>query len=208
MPGTATSPRTAPLPAREDGQRTSDLLRRTDWRFLLPDPNPVRVRYQGDAADSLLMALHRVCGEVDIVRRNEASMPSRDRRTRYDLAVFQDPSLDDVRGALPDLGPDAWLYIEMRRRPFTRRRFTSADLERLGLEDIREHWHDPDFERCRRILPAERVQPLRFFSRNKLGGVAPRAAPVVHALCRVAGIPLGRYSSLLARVPSGSGGQA
>lgn len=159
------SPRTAP--------HTSDpsdptLVRRLDWRFLLPEPRLESVVFAGPAQSGLLAALHHA-GE-SVVRAEASGSVSPEEESQCPVAVVQGAERERVETAHPHLARGGWLYWETRwsgarpavgasRGATLRQARTSEDvrvvLRSLGYERIALHWHYPDFETCRWMVPLD-----------------------------------------------------
>jgi hypothetical protein len=124
----------------------AEAVRRLDWRFLLRDPRLRRVMYVGAGAGLLLPALMRFGAAVTRYPSAAAALHG------ADLVVAQAVRLDAVKGALALLAPDGLLYweLEPHHNPF---RCDWAGVHALGVEDVRLHWHYPNFEDCRWIVP-------------------------------------------------------
>ena len=103
------------------------LLRRVDWRFLLPDPFPARTMCF--ASGPLAEAVAAVSGEL--VTPGAEPLP-----TPCDLAVAVDPSRETLHQASAALRAGGWLYAEWRVRPGStpgavRRRLLAAGFEQV-----------------------------------------------------------------------------
>src|SRR5262245_23205417 len=121
-------------------------VRRLDWRFLLSDPRLRRVMYLGAGAGLLLPALMRFA--LALTRFPSAAASAH----VADLVVAQAATLAEIRRSLAMLVPGGLIYWELapHRNPF---RCDWAGLQDLGVDDVRVHWHYPNFEDCRWIVP-------------------------------------------------------
>jgi len=124
-----------------DAQR---LTRRIDWRFLLPEPRLRHVRFVGPRSGTL-------CRALSIFSESFSALEGMPSGACADLLVADSVGRRSVEAALPGLGPDGVLYWELPRwrNPL---RSEAAWLANRGF-DIRAHWHVPNFEECRQILP-------------------------------------------------------
>jgi hypothetical protein len=148
-----------------------DLVRRLDWRFLLPDPRLRRVLYVGPADGPLPTALAQLCDRLWI---GDSGRPP-----GVDLVVAERAGRSAVAGALSHLTAGGALYWELPRygNPF---RSDLGWLEGRGFVDIALHWHIPDFESCRQIVPLDDPAAIRFLVHDHIG---PAGRRVVGSLC-------------------------
>ena len=126
----------------------NELLRRVDWRFLLPQENAPRTRAPaGDLTRAL--ALVSDDGDAD---------------GQPDLVVLVNPDRGALAAAAAALPPGGTVYAEWRRPQFGGRGRLSRALEAVGLEAVRWHWpwprpgHRPAF-----WLPLDSPEALAFF---------------------------------------------
>lgn len=129
----------------------ADGVRRLDWRFLLPEPCLGRVVYLGPARDSLAAALRTLCG--CLARVEPGGDVAADRAGEFDLAVVQAPRRAALDAARALLRPGGLLYCEVERAPGALRADPRRLLREAGFREPRAHWHHPDFESCRRMVP-------------------------------------------------------
>jgi len=101
------------------------VLRRADWRFLLPDPAPVRVLCLAGA--DLRAACAAIAQRVDDVPADGAA---------YDLVVAENPDDATVRRAATLMAPAAACYTEWSGLAATRAGAVRASLERAGLQVV------------------------------------------------------------------------
>lgn len=139
------------------------IVRRIDWRFLLPDPTIGDAVYAGRRDAELIRAL-RVFGESLVLLDDDAA----ERAAPWGLAVAVDPTRDELRALAARLRPGAPIYLEQRSGLSPRRRFGSlslraadAALVELGFEDVRLHWHFPNASWCEEIVPLADERTVR-----------------------------------------------
>jgi hypothetical protein len=126
------------------------LLRRVDWRFLLPDPRvPRAVCY---AAGDLAAGVALIADEV----RAPGSAPEND------LAVAVDPDDARLREAWGGLAEGGWLYGEWHAR-FARRANVSRRLRAAGFDRIRCYRPWPSLRQPQVWLPLGTREPLQYF---------------------------------------------
>jgi hypothetical protein len=181
---------TTPLPGRArtttstdasgDAATTSSGLelhrwRRLDWRFLVPTVGWTRVACGGAVDDELRAALPLLGADL-----HEASSASdwRALSGSCDVVVLVHPTPDDLRWAVTATRPGGWVYAEVRRattwtRPRSLLGWHSA-LRRAGLEDVSAHWHDPDPQNAKQIVPVDvraAVRHAMLSNRGPRGGL-------------------------------------
>ena len=154
--------RTSSLPADTidalpEGVRNG-LLRRADWRFLLPDPRPRRAACL--ATGALARAVHLIADEVT----EGGDLPH-----DCDLVVVADPDIATLRRAWAHLRPGGALYAEL---PYgtTRRRLATA-----GIREAALYWPWPSRSRARLWLPLDHPEARAFLLENRylLGHAVP-----------------------------------
>ena len=120
------------LPSEEIRNR---VLRRADWRFLLPNPSPTRTL---SLSDGLLREAISAISRVTVTPEEQAS-------GECDLAVVADPDAARLGAALDALAPGGYCYCEWRPRRSVVRgaRRARAALEAAGFEDVRCYWAWP-----------------------------------------------------------------
>lgn len=173
------------IDARDSASRDELLnaIRRIDWRFLMEDPLLGHVALLGDDDPGLVRALRWFSTSLSLLDLNW-SFPA-EQAPRFDEVVLRSRRARHVpkaaalvqaggtlyweieRGGVLNRG--RWLLIDVlgaglhavrnagRRRPYEplslrplRRR-----LERAGFENVRWHWHRPDFKNALDIVPLQ-----------------------------------------------------
>lgn len=137
-------------------QSDAELLRRVDWRFLLPDPRLGRVGYAGATDAMLVNALRATARSVEFVRAENQ---------RFDIVVVNTPAALPLHVAVRAVKTGGHLFLQHSQytRPSAAYLFTwllgaagwRAALRRAGIADAEAYWHWPDFARCRRIVPLD-----------------------------------------------------
>jgi hypothetical protein len=137
-------------------EERNKLLRRVDWRFLLPDPNPQRTICF--AAGSLFESVRSISGTV---LDSRSGREARD----CDVAVAVDPDRSTLALAHGALRPGGFLYSECRG---TLRR-TSANMARrmesAGFETPELYWPypSPSHRNPEAWLPVRGRSALRYY---------------------------------------------
>lgn len=150
------------------------IIRRADWRFLLPDPDLGRVAYVAPHDPKLFDALQLVSASVDRAPASELD--------GHEVVVVTGGGRQ-ASATAQQTPPGAWLVIEVGGREA---RSVVAGLRRRGFIDVQAHWLWPDAERCREIVPLRSVAVRHALARRDPGGrVRPRV----------------RLAQLLARTP-------
>lgn len=187
-----------------DTERTLELARRIDWRFLLPHASLGAVACVGAIDSELLEALRRFARSVAII---EAANSGAD--GAFDLLVTRNPGAiaPAHRRLLKQRG---CLYVEVERRTVRQHINGLIEIDALthsaaasGFIDVQLHWHWPAFSTCTRILPVNdpaalasvvgrgrtrlRSSILRAGARFAIrAGVIPRTVPCVSLTARAA----------------------
>jgi hypothetical protein len=141
------------------GDQRNQLLRRVDWRFLLPDPNPGRVAFSANGM--LFRALSLVSGEV--VPLGEALPES------CDLAVVSHPRTGSLRSAWESLAPGGAFYSEWYSPLSAGPVKIKQQIVRAGFEDLSIYWSWP-FPRLGPALfwlPLEAPAALEYFQKTR-----------------------------------------
>ena len=154
--------------------RRNRLLRRVDWRFLLPDPCPARIVCYagGDLRDGLELVASSVV------------YPDGSPEGDCDLAVAVNPSTRVLRDAQSRLRPGGMCYAEWSWVWPWSRKSIRASLASSGFEGARWYmpWRRPP--RCRLWLPCDAPGAAAFF----IG----RPLPFTNPARRLAGLLLRR----------------
>lgn len=143
--------------------------RRVDWRFLMPDPILGHVLYVEPVERTLFNSLHLFSDSLTIIEMDRATELEYT-PTHFDVVVAGDPSRATLQrmATLPRLG--GFLYIEAHGMTSVLRSlewkgfkqdglwrpdgYVSA-LRELGYSEVRTHWHWPDFETCKMMIPLD-----------------------------------------------------
>jgi hypothetical protein len=123
------------------------LLRRADWRFLLPDPQPRRALCL--ARGGLARAVSHIS---DISDTAEEIAGHAEEAPGWDLAVLSAPSETELRQAWEGLRPGGTLYVE---RPAARARRMLRQLAADADRALAFYWPWPWLSRARLWLPLE-----------------------------------------------------
>jgi hypothetical protein len=149
------------------------LVRRLDWRFLLPNPVLGDVAYIGSLGGTLPSALRQFSDLLTIVPPSDLSSadvtPDIKLGCPYETVVLRSSAVAAVKKVRPLLAPGGYLYWEVERVSGIDhvRNYTRA-VERLGFDDIQVNWHRPDFETCLEMIPLTDSRALRFaFARRQ-----------------------------------------
>lgn len=136
------------------------LIRRLDWRFLLPDPALKRVVYLGDNDPALITALKFFSNYLKILN---SATPA---RQPFDLAVLRSHTSAKVQQAFDLLKTGGFLYWEITRSSiFSPPRIgkIADELRRMGFGEIAAYWHRPSFRRALDIIPMLDRTALEYF---------------------------------------------
>ena len=134
----------AASPAALSERERNRVLRRADWRYLLPDPAPRRALCL--AGPALREACAVVAGTVD-----DTPQPG----VRYDLVVADDPDDAARRSIAGVLSPAGTCYTEWSARSPGAAARAKRALEEIGLRDARSYRPWPSVEHCRAWVPTE-----------------------------------------------------
>jgi hypothetical protein len=141
------------------------LLRQTDWRFLLPNP-------EGEAWDHIVLLgsspeLARLITESGIARRVSSEIPA---ERCADAVVVLHRGAVSLETAVACLLPGGALYAEMRGSRFLPRSPGAIDrsLRRLGLTQVRTYWVRPSLARREAYLPLDGPGPVSWYVENVL----------------------------------------
>ena len=139
--------------------QTASLLeasRRVDWRFMLPDPTLGTVALAGKASQSLWEALSLFS---EMLTQVKVPLNPNEFPFQYDLVVICGSLDQQLASTLELVKPGGFVYIEFKSS------FRGSDplahnvntLKRWGFTDIRCHWHSPNFEACKRMIPLDNL---------------------------------------------------
>lgn len=154
-----------------------ELVRRLDWRFLLPDARlgpHLSVVHAGSPSSDGGELLRALRGSGAEVRSLQIDPPDEGSRQTVGLAVLQgaEPGLPSLVAAHLEVG--GWIYWELGRRamdPSGRAaQGIRGRLAGMGYDRIAFHWHLPDLRRGRWIVPAGDPSAVAFLlSRGREG---------------------------------------
>jgi hypothetical protein len=149
-----------------------DPLRRTDWRFLLPNPldRPIERLVLLGGPDDLPDLVER----SGIAERVSRELPS---EAVADAVVLLGASLASLRRAAHGVAPGGSLYAEFDRRSPA----TCADspgrvrraLARAGLAPTGTYWIRPDLVRRQVYVPVQSAGPLAWYLRSLFTASSP-----------------------------------
>jgi hypothetical protein len=136
--------------------------RLVDWRFLLPNPNLGQVAVTGNISASLRESLALFSESVSYLEA-----PFDDSSLQVDLLVIRGSLDGDLARTLAVVKPNASVYIEfsvrLNRFPFHHPLHSNIDvLKAHGFENIQAHWHSPNFEGCKRLIPLDNPDALAY----------------------------------------------
>lgn len=142
-------------------------VRRIDWRFLLPQPALERVGFFGPPDSALSRALAQFSDEFVVFDQANVWQAA----LELDVLVCETNVLAKVKVASIHLKQGGFLYVEWRRGKLLQSyKAFLAGLEQLGYQSLTLHWHRPDFESSRDLIPIGDKRALRHvFSRNLSG---------------------------------------
>jgi hypothetical protein len=150
------------------------LLRRIDWRFLLPESRPNETLCFSDDMAEPLRQISRVT----------RALPAGAPEGSFDLAVASDPSASVLETAWRALRPHGSIYTEWRQRLSGGWKEVSSRLQHAGFDDVSCFWARPDPAKTHATawIPLETPNPLEYYrtqrthSRNpiRLAGRAAR----------------------------------
>lgn len=154
-------------PAKTAEAARNELLRRADWRFLLPNATPARVLCL--AQGTLAAAVQAVAHETV---RNAAP------RT-CELAVAVNPTRDELRQMWEALAPGGALYVEWTMPLFTLGTIRD-ELRKAHFEHAKLYWAYPFPHRASASfwLPLDSPRALDYFLSQRRGRRGPLQDPV------------------------------
>ena len=146
-----------------DKDHALQLVRRLDWRFLMPSPILGDVAYIGPMSGTLPSALQQFSELFTIVMASHGPHADVKPACLYETVVLRSSLVAAVKTVEPLLTPGGHLYWEIERASGVGhvRDYIRA-VERLGFDDIQVNWHRPDFESCLEMIPLTDEMALRF----------------------------------------------
>lgn len=133
------------------------LLRRVDWRFLLPNPRPDRVICFGSGR--LIQAVKSVMDQV--------AAPCPEQQGEYDLAVAANPDRATLLAAWRALKPGGSCYAEWSWPRCGMLSGIHRHLQAAGFTDIRVYWSGPSRSHPRFWVPLKSQGALRYFLESR-----------------------------------------
>ena len=192
--------------SEHDAKRDASLqiVRRIDWRFLLPNPHLGRIAYMGGPCDALSEALNQFSESLTLIAPIDQAEHAQSNLSDFELVVIRSRRIADAAKAHEMLMDGGHLYWEIDRfgglLPLHRStrgvgwqahwalhslRHYLRTLERLGFCNIGIYWHRPSFENCHEIIPLQEQSVLTYvFSRNHEGLAASIALAAGHLLLK------------------------
>jgi hypothetical protein len=171
------------------------LVRRIDWRFLLPNPHLSHVAYLGAPGDTLAGALSQFSESLTLIAPIDQGKHVQSNLSDFELVVVRSQRVADAARAHTMLMDGGHLYWEIERfgglLPFHRSisgagwqaRWTLHSLpyylralERLGFCNIGIYWNRPGFEHCHEIIPLQEQSVLTYVFARKHEGLAASIA--------------------------------
>jgi hypothetical protein len=188
-------------------------LRRTDWRFLLPDREMGRVAVLAapladEPDDALMSGIEQLAGAVDTIRGTEGLSSA-----AHDLVVACNPSPAGLKQAARSTDTGGVMYVELHR-PQRRARLGGLARWQRAMNDtgtslISAHWHHPSFD-ADEIVPLSRGSVQMALGRRR-GSLARSVAAGAAARTPWAHAGIGRAApavSLLGAAPRSGDGAA
>jgi hypothetical protein len=174
------------------------IVRRIDWRFLLPNPHLGRVAYMGLSGDALSGALSQFSESLTLIAPIDQVKHTQSNLFDFELVVIRSQRVADAARAHTMLMNGGHLYWEIDRfgglLPLHRsmrgegwqtrwalhslRHYLRA-LERLGFCNIGIYWHRPSFENCQEMIPLQEQSVLTYVFWRKREGLAASIARAV-----------------------------
>lgn len=148
--------------------------RRVDWRFLLPAPSLGRVVGVAPLAKTLVSSLSLFSDSLTIAETGQSQDLGTD---HYELAVACDPSQDTLRAMATWVKEGGHIYVEahgliasllssgpsglFRKGRLWRPAAYAGALQEVGFMEVQTHWHWPDFEKCKMMIPLDNHAAVR-----------------------------------------------
>jgi len=162
---------TLPATAIGEQSRRPDLqiVRRLDWRYLLPDPSLGEVTLIGRPEGILLEALQMLSDKLIVIASCAQRTPTTPGNS--DVAVVRSCEAGAVALAGSALRIGGYLYWELGAAPwrFSLRRCHAA-LRKHGFEEIKVYWCRPSFEECLEMIPLSEPSALAFALSRRFSG--------------------------------------
>lgn len=155
-----------------------DIVRRLDWRFLLPEPDLSRVAYIGITSRKLIRALKIFSESLTVINKKGAMRANNE---KFALIVLENPSYEVLSNVGDLLDQKGNLYIEVHglagrikswhlivrwmQLRYQGLGFPSGYcriLNTLGFSKVNVYWHWPNFEACTRIMPLDDHAAVRY----------------------------------------------
>lgn len=137
------------------------LLRRIDWRFLLPNPGP----------RSSLCLSEDLVEPLRLISRVARATASGEERAGFELAVASDPSPKTLDTAWAALRTRGFVYTEWRGPLPGGWKAAASRLRLAGFEDVACFWARPDPSRIPATvwIPLEAREPLDYYRTHRRG---------------------------------------
>lgn len=166
--------RSSPMARHHAARRDQDLqlVRRVDWRFLLPDPRLRHLAYLGPKKGLLLQALQNFSEPFSIISWSDLPDYRPSIHSGFDLAIVHSPKAVDLQGIHSILKDGGYLYWEIVRTDIGQRwrlrhfRDYVASLTEMGFDNIHVSWHRPNFDSCLQIIPLDKKFALHYVFRR------------------------------------------
>jgi hypothetical protein len=138
-------------------KQRNKLLRRVDWRFLLPNPRPARAICFGSGR--LIEAVKSVMDQVTVSCQQQQG--------EYDLAVAANPDRATLLAAWRALKPGGSCYAEWSWPRCGMLSGIQRCLQAAGFTDIRFYWAGPSRSHPRFWVPLESQGALHYFLESR-----------------------------------------
>lgn len=138
------------------------LVRRIDWRFLLPSPVLKSVGYFGKPDETHLSALRHFSEQLTIVPQ----IGSTESAGNFDVAILSGTEKPLFSNAVTSVKSGGYLYWEIQQSfsiiGYSTPNVFARQLRKAGFSDIRCYWHRPSFQSCKEIIPLDHPAALQF----------------------------------------------
>ena len=176
-----------------DRDHRLQLVRRIDWRFLLPDPTLRVVALLGNGDKNLQNALQQFSQSLNVYDPRTELTGTCD----ADLVVLCSSQMSDARYAVQMLKPGGSLYWELNHVPWSAAHTTGeahheraqvdkpkkrhlihrphfreyvAYTKRLNIDNAQVNWHRPNYDTCLEIIPLDDFSATRYVFSRETGG--------------------------------------